>query len=59
MGATVTILADPTTFRTDGTYLIERKVTGVQRGAFNVTATVTWKETCERGAQSYGYDSFH
>ncbi len=34
----------------DGTFLMERNVTGVQRGAFNITATIRWRHTCNKEA---------
>lgn len=34
----------------DGTFLMERNVTGVQRGAFNITAAIRWENACYKEA---------
>ena len=40
-----------TEVRPDGTYTLERTLTGVTAGGFNVTATLTWADVCKQPAR--------
>lgn len=45
-GVTQNIAINPSAVPPNGTWSIDRPLTGIQAGSFNITGTVTWDDTC-------------
>src|SRR5262245_44326258 len=53
-GVAQNIMISPSAVPVDGTYSTDRTLTGIQNGAFEVTGTVRWNDTCTKNASGGG-----